>query len=104
MACRFRLRQSDSQRDEMKMDLVLLRDEVALLKLTSTQSVVSGTGGTLSQDGACDFCCQQGLGERQGEDFRLTPWGDCIARKLIRDGSVGAVWLLESQLDVLRAN
>jgi len=83
-------------------DLVLLRDEVALLKQSAAGGVVGGTERTLAQQIVCDYFCAEGLAERSGDDFRLTSWGDRLARKLIADGAAGTVWLLQSELDVLR--
>lgn len=83
---------------------MLLPDEVALLKRTELCGVLCGTSTALSLETACDFCCEQGLAELHGEDFRLTSLGGDVARKLIAEGVVGTVWLQRSPLDVLRGS
>lgn len=82
-------------------DLVLLSDEVSLLKQAALQSVVTRSGNALGREVACAFLCEQGLVERRDEGLRLTAIGHRIARKLIADGAAGTVWLQRAQLDVL---
>ena len=65
--------------------LVLLGDEVSLLKAAALVGTVSAHGRTLGEDVACDFFCEAGLVHRAGEELRLTELGWCVARKLIEE-------------------
>lgn len=67
-------------------DLVLLADEVALLKFVATQEAVNRTGPTLSHEITCDFFCQVGLAELDGEQIRLTQVGQRVANTLLCAG------------------
>jgi hypothetical protein len=78
-------------------DLVLLSEEVALLKQAALQSVAMRTRNALG----CEFLCEQGLVERRDERLRLTAIGHRVARKLIADSATGTVWLQRSQMEVL---
>lgn len=82
-------------------DLVLLPDEVALLKQAAFQSVAMRTGNALGHAVGGAFLCEHGLVERRDEGLRLTAIGHRVARKLIADSATGTVWLQRSQMEVL---
>ena len=77
--------------------LVLLGDEVALLKLASLKGVLSAQGNSLSHEIACDFFCETGLASRQGNELTLTVFGQRVARLLIAKGAVGTISILPSE-------
>ncbi|AMV19581.1 hypothetical protein [Planctomyces sp. SH-PL14] len=82
-------------------DLVLLPDEVALLKRSALQGGLCGTHEDLSQEAAFEFFCEQGLAELRANGLRLTSWGNQVARELVEDGNVGVVRLRPSVLAAL---
>ncbi|AMV22395.1 hypothetical protein VT03_31160 [Planctomyces sp. SH-PL14] len=79
-------------------NLVLLGDEVSLLKAATVQGTVSSRGRTLGDDVACDFFCEAGLVQRAGDELRLTDLGWRVARKLIDSGARGVVAIPASEL------
>lgn len=79
-------------------NLVLLGDEVSLLKAAALVGTVSAHGRTLGDDVACDFFCEAGLVHRAGDELRLTELGWCVARKLIDSGARGVVAIPASEL------
>lgn len=70
-------------------DLVLLPDEVALLKRAATQGSVTRSGPTLGHDIACDFFCETGLAEPDGDHIRLTHLGQRVANAFLCAGVSG---------------
>jgi len=82
-------------------DLVLLRDEVAILKLAVTQGAVSRIGPTLGHEIACDFLCENGLAEPDGDDVRLTQVGQRVAETLLCAGVIGTASISLGVLDAL---
>ncbi|AMV19191.1 hypothetical protein [Planctomyces sp. SH-PL14] len=81
--------------------LVLLGDEVALLKFAAKDGVLSRTGPTLGHEIACEFFCEAGLAEAVGDELRLTPLGRAVSQKLIDSGASGTVSIPRSVLDAL---
>ena len=79
-------------------NLVLLGDEVSLLKAAALQGAVSTRGKTLGDDVACDFFCEAGLVNRAGDELRLTELGWRVARKLVDSGARGVVAIPASEL------
>jgi len=81
--------------------LVLLSDEVALLKFAATQGALRRTGETLGHEIACDFFCQSGLADLEGDQVRLTAFGQRLARRLISTSAAGTVSIPPALLDAL---
>lgn len=80
-------------------NLVLLGDEVALLKLASLKGVLSAYGCSLSHEIACDFFCEAGLAKRREDELTLTAFGQRVARLLISRGADGMVSIPPSELE-----
>jgi hypothetical protein len=81
--------------------LVLLRDEVALLKVAAKHGVLNRTGPTLGHEIACDFFCEAGLAKASGEELRITEFGRAVAQKLVSSRVSGMVSIPRSILDAL---
>lgn len=79
-------------------NLVLLADEVALLKAAAIQGRVNAAGRTLGDDVACDFFCEAGLVHWAEDELQLTELGWRVARKLIASGARGVVAIPASEL------
>ena len=81
--------------------LVLLADEVALLKFAAKQGTLARTGETFSHEIACDFFCESGLAELQGDHVRLTAFGQRLAHRLISTAAAGTVSIPPCVLDAM---
>jgi hypothetical protein len=84
-------------------ELVLLGDEVALLKFAAKQGVLSRTGPTLGHEIACAFFVESGLAERHGDELRLTDFGQRLVNRLLETSSAGTVAIPRSVLEELGA-
>jgi len=82
-------------------NLVLLADEVTLLKFASTQGTLAGKGESFSYEIACRFFCEVGLAEPFCDQLRLTPFGQRLAHRLVSMGVSGTVSIPSSVLDAL---
>lgn len=80
---------------------MLLADEVALLKLAAKEGVLLRTGETSGHEIACDFFCDSGMAVRQGDQLRLTLFGERLAHRLLATGASGTVSIPPSVLDAL---
>lgn len=81
--------------------LVLLADEVALLKSAAKQGTLPRMGESFGYEVACDFFCVSGLAERQGDHVRLTAFGQRLAHRLISTAAAGTVSIPPAALDAL---
>ncbi|AMV16966.1 hypothetical protein VT03_03690 [Planctomyces sp. SH-PL14] len=82
-------------------DLVLLPDEVALLKFAAKQGALNRSGPTLSHDIACDFFCETGLAESDGDHIRLTQLGQRVANAFLCAGVLGTASISRCVLNAL---
>lgn len=81
--------------------LVLLADEVALLKLAAAEGLLVRTADASGHTIVCDFFCDSGMAARQGNQIRLTLFGKRLAHRLIATGASGTVSIPPDLLDAL---
>ncbi|AMV16951.1 hypothetical protein VT03_03615 [Planctomyces sp. SH-PL14] len=70
-------------------DLVLLGDEIAILKLAAKQRVSLREGRTIAHETACEFLCDAGLARCHDEEIELTALGKGLAAWLVKQGISG---------------
>ncbi|WP_075091251.1 hypothetical protein [Planctomyces sp. SH-PL14] len=94
----------DSTELELEMKgLVLLADEVTLLKGARRSGRLSRYGSTLGHDVACDFFCEAGVTDDHGDELRLTKFGTRLVDHLWDTGAAGTVVVSQAVLEALEA-
>lgn len=68
--------------------LVLLPDEVALLKRVASNGIIDVSGVTVSEECACEYLCGSGFAELREDELRLTAEGRELARCFMLSGAV----------------
>ncbi|AMV16442.1 hypothetical protein VT03_01040 [Planctomyces sp. SH-PL14] len=85
----------------MRADLVLMADEVRLLKQREMQGLWTRTPWTMGGGVVCKFLCEEGLAEVRDGEMKLSSLGHRLARKLIADGATGAVRIPGTVIETL---